>query len=57
MTSKPNPAPTIDYLLIVAVAALTVIGLMMIYSTTFYLGLQLHDQPTYFFLRQLVWVA
>jgi len=56
-SEKPTTAPTIDYLLIVAVAALTVIGLMMIYSTTFYLGFQLHDQPTYFFLRQLVWVA
>ncbi|OQY27169.1 MAG: hypothetical protein B6243_13310 [Anaerolineaceae bacterium 4572_5.2] len=49
--------PSIDYLLLITVAALTIIGLMMIYSTTFYLGYQLHDQPTYFFLRQLVWVG
>jgi cell division protein FtsW len=56
-TRNATNAPSIDYLLIVAVAALTTIGLMMIYSTTFYLGYQLHDQPTYFFLRQLIWVS
>ena len=50
-------APTIDYLLIISVAALTIIGIMMVYSTTFYLGFQLHDQPTYFFIRQLIWVG
>lgn len=50
-------APPIDYLLVITVAALTIIGLMMIYSTTFYLGYQLHDQPTYFFVRQLIWVG
>ncbi len=52
-----NDNPSIDYLLVITVAALTIIGLMMIYSTTFYLGYQLHNQPTYFFLRQLVWVG
>ncbi|MFQ5578734.1 MAG: putative lipid II flippase FtsW, partial [Anaerolineae bacterium] len=56
-TQKQNTPPSIDYLLIVATCALIIVGLMMIYSTTFYLGYQLHDQPTYFFVRQLVWVA
>ncbi|HHJ05958.1 MAG TPA: cell division protein FtsW, partial [Anaerolineae bacterium] len=37
-----NDNPSIDYLLVITVAALTIIGLMMIYSTTFYLGYQLH---------------
>lgn len=46
-----------DYLLIVAVVALNIVGLMMIYSTTFYLGYQLHDEPTYFFLRQVLWLG
>ncbi len=55
--TKRSSSPSIDYLLVITVAALTIIGLMMIYSTTFYLGYQLHDQPTYFFLRQLVWVG
>lgn len=54
---KKLTGPSIDYLLIITVAALTIVGLMMIYSTTFYLGYQLHDQPTYFFLRQLLWVG
>lgn len=58
MTRKQKPvAPPIDYLLVITVAALTIIGLMMIYSTTYYLGYQLHSQPTYFFVRQLIWVA
>lgn len=55
--SKAEPGPGLDYLLIITVAALTIVGLMMIYSTTFYLGYQLHEQPTYFFLRQLTWVG
>ncbi len=46
-----------DYLLLIAVAALSVIGLMMIYSATFALGYQLHDQPSYYFLRQLMWMG
>lgn len=47
----------IDYLLMVAVAALLIIGLMMIYSATFALGYQLFQQPTYFFIRQLLWMG
>lgn len=46
-----------DYLLIVTVAALLITGLMMIYSATFALGYQLHDQPTYFFMRQLLYIG
>jgi cell division protein FtsW len=30
---------------------------MMIYSATFVLGYQLHEQPTYFFIRQLLWLG
>jgi cell division protein FtsW len=46
-----------DYLLVVTVAALLIIGLMMIYSATFVLGYQLYEQPTYFFIRQLMWLG
>jgi cell division protein FtsW len=46
-----------DYLLIIATAALLVVGLMMIYSATFALGYQLHGQPTYYFIRQLLWLG
>ncbi len=55
--SKPEDLPKYDYLLIVTVAALLIIGLMMIYSATFALGYQLHDQPTYYFIRQLLWMG
>ncbi len=54
---KASQTSGMDYLLIIGVTALTIIGLMMIYSTTFYLGYQLHDQPTFFFIRQLIWVS
>jgi len=46
-----------DYLLIITVAALLIVGLMMIYSATFALGYQLHEQPTYYFIRQLLWMG
>ena len=38
-------------------AALLIVGLMMIYSATFALGYQLHNQPTYYFIRQLLWMS
>lgn len=49
--------PKYDYLLIIAVAALLIVGLMMVYSATFALGYQLYGQPTYFFIRQILWMA
>jgi cell division protein FtsW len=46
-----------DYQLMIAVVALLIVGLMMIYSATFALGYQLHNQPTYYFIRQLLWMG
>jgi cell division protein FtsW len=46
-----------DYLLTITIAALLLVGLMMIYSATFALGYQLHGQPTYYFIRQLLWMG
>jgi cell division protein FtsW len=43
-----------DYILLVVVITLLLIGLMMVYSTTFSL---IPDEPTYFFVRQLQWAA
>jgi len=54
---SPEELHKFDYLLIVTVAALLITGLMMIYSATFALGYQLHDQPTYFFMRQLLYIG
>jgi cell division protein FtsW len=56
-TRKAEANPKYDYLLIIAVAALLIVGLMMVYSATFALGYQLYGQPTYFFIRQMLWMA
>lgn len=55
-TRAVNPH-NFDYLLIITVAALLLIGLIMIYSATFALGFQLHDEPSYYFVRQLLWMG
>jgi cell division protein FtsW len=57
--TKPNSDDfhKYDYLLIITTAALLLVGLMMIYSATFALGYQLHGQPTYYFIRQLLWMG
>jgi len=46
-----------DYLLIIVMAALLIVGLMMVYSATFALGYQLYGQPAYFFIRQALWMG
>jgi cell division protein FtsW len=53
----PDDFHKYDYLLIITTAALLLVGLMMIYSATFALGYQLHSQPTYYFIRQLLWMG
>jgi cell division protein FtsW len=55
--SKAEDPHKFDYLLVITAAALLIIGLMMIYSATFALGYQLHHQPTYYFIRQLLWMG
>lgn len=55
--SKTDDSHKFDYLLIITIAALLIVGLMMIYSATFALGYQLYDQPTYYFIRQLLWMG
>jgi len=47
----------VDYPLVVIVVALLLIGLMMVFSATFDLGAKAHDNPVYFFIRQVVWTA
>ncbi|HEX9925036.1 MAG TPA: putative lipid II flippase FtsW [Anaerolineae bacterium] len=54
---KPDDLHKFDYLLVITVSALLIVGLMMIYSATFALGYQLHDQPTYYFIRQILWTG
>ncbi|MCB0193417.1 MAG: putative lipid II flippase FtsW [Anaerolineae bacterium] len=57
MSSNSEELHKIDYLLVIAIAALAIIGLMMIYSATFALGYQLFQQPAYYFIRQLLWMG
>ena len=45
----------IDYPLIIILASLLLIGLLMIYSSSFDFGYVVFDQPTYFFGRQIIW--
>jgi cell division protein FtsW len=45
----------IDYPLIIILASLLIIGLMMVYSSSFDFGYTVFDQPTYFFGRQIIW--
>jgi cell division protein FtsW len=54
---KSDDLHKFDYLLVITVSALLIVGLMMIYSATFALGYQLHDQPTYYFIRQILWMG
>ena len=43
-----------DYWMLLALAGLLVIGMLMVYSTTFDYGLILHDDAIYYFERQFV---
>lgn len=44
----------VDYWLALAVAGLIVLGILMVFSTTFDIGLLWHDKPTYFIEKQLL---
>jgi cell division protein FtsW len=46
-----------DYVLILVVAALLILGLMMVYSSTFDMAYVHYDNPNHFFTRQLVWTV
>ncbi len=50
-------AAQIDYVLLLSVVALLVIGLMMVYSTTFDWALSKTHSPFTFLVRQIMWVA
>ena len=47
----------IDYFLIITVAALLIVGLMMVYSSTFDLAYKGFGDSTYFFRRQILWMV
>ena len=45
----------VDYQLIIILASLLIIGLLMVYSSSFDFAYRYLDQPTYFFGRQIIW--
>ncbi len=51
---RSNQMFLVDYWLGLAVAGLVIIGMLMVYSTTFYIGLRLHGEATYLIKRQLL---
>ena len=51
---RPGTRLQFDYWLLLTAAGLLIIGMMMVYSTTFDYGLLFKDDPTYYFQRQFV---
>ncbi len=51
---KTTETTSYDYMLVVVIVALLVIGLLMVFSTTFSLT---PERPSYFFVRQLIFSA
>ncbi|MFZ0545400.1 MAG: putative lipid II flippase FtsW [Candidatus Promineifilaceae bacterium] len=51
---RPGLRFQFDYWLLLSVAGLLVLGMLMVYSTTFDYGLRFFDQSTYYFNRQMI---
>ncbi len=49
--------PRMDYILAITVGALLIVGLMMVYSSTFDLAYQARQQPAYYLIRQTLWAV
>ncbi|HVF32167.1 MAG TPA: putative lipid II flippase FtsW [Acidimicrobiales bacterium] len=54
---KPLPRPATYVLLLLVVGALTVLGLVMVLSSSSVQALRVHGSSWYFFNRQVLWVA
>lgn len=57
MAKTKKKTSSYDWGLMTVVIALLGVGLVMVFSASFYIGLQEHSDPFYFFLRQLSWTA
>jgi cell division protein FtsW len=64
--ATPKPAPSkatrnkgggYDWGLITIVATLVTLGAIMVFSASYTIGIYVHDDPFYFFFRQLMWLA
>jgi len=56
-TRPRNRTSTGDLILIAAVIALGILGLLMLYSASTDFSLRNYDSPTYMFNKQLIWIA
>jgi cell division protein FtsW len=56
-SSRLRTGSQLDYPLIGIVATLLALGLVMVYSASFVQAQRLFDNPAYFFIRQMQWVA
>lgn len=52
--ARPGIKFYVDYWMLLAVAGLVVVGMLMVYSTTFDLGVREFDEATYYFKRQTI---
>jgi cell division protein FtsW len=60
-TSKPTPTKagggSYDWGLLSIVATLLTLGIIMVFSASYTIGITAKDDPFYFFFRQLMWLA
>ena len=65
-SATPKPAPSkaarnssgsYDWGLITIVATLVTLGAIMVFSASYTVGIYVHDDPFYFFFRQLIWLG
>jgi cell division protein FtsW len=55
--SKEEKRGAPDWVLAGATLGLLALGMMMVYSSTFDMGYRLHDDASYYFMRQLRWLG
>jgi len=56
MATREQGKRPLDYPLIVIIAALLIVGLMMVYSSTFAFAIEEYNDTTYYLKRQLKWL-
>lgn len=55
--SNANREGSYDWGLLTIVATLLTLGVVMVFSASYTVGIIVHDNPFYFFIRQLAWLA
>lgn len=55
--ASKSSAGSYDWGLLAIVATLLTLGVIMVFSASYTIGIYVYDDPFYFFLRQLMWLA